>query len=113
MIFMLRLRYGQRPTEISAGGSVSRYYVLFCYVLYYLFAGMISIFMALESRRIEAGAWKINLMSVLFDIIITIICLINNNSERVMLDVFCFALSVSGFTHMGKSFRKSAMTHIQ
>lgn len=69
--------------------------------------------MALESRRIEAGAWKINLMSVLFDIIITIICLINNNSERVMLDVLCFALSISGFTHMGKSFRKSAMTHIQ
>lgn len=97
---------------LSIHGTGQRY-VLFYFSIYYLFAGIISIFRALESHRLEAGSWKMKLVSGLFDIVIVVICLVNNNSESVMLDVLCFALIVSAVTRIMMAFKKSAVIYIQ
>lgn len=96
----------------SIHGTGQRY-VLFYFTIYYLFAGIISIFRAVESRRLEAGSWKMKLAGGLFGITIAIICLINNNSERVMLDVLCFALIVSAVTRIMTAVKKSEIIYIQ
>ena len=88
-------------------------YVLFYFTLYYLFAGIISIFRMLESRRLEAGSWKMKLASGLFDIVIALVCIFNNNSASVMLDVLCSALIVSAVTRIVMAFKKSAIIYIQ
>ena len=54
-----------------------------------------------------------NLISGLFEMVMAIICLINNNSEKVMLDMLCFALIVSALTRIAMAFRKSAIIYIQ
>lgn len=97
---------------ISIRGIGQRYIMVY-FIMYYFFAGMISIFRALEARRLEAGAWKMNLISGLFEMVMAIICLINNNSEKVMLDMLCFALIVSALTRIVMAFRKSAIIYIQ
>lgn len=96
---------------LSIHGTGQRY-VLFYFTIYYLFAGMILLFRAFESRRLEAGSWKLKLANGLFDITITVICLMHNNSERVMLDVLCFALIVSAVTRIMVACRKSAIIYI-
>lgn len=96
----------------SIHGTGQRY-VLFYFTIYYLFAGIISIFRTLESRRLEAGSWKMKLLGGLFDIAIAAICLLNNNSERVMLDVLCFALIVSALTRIMVALKRSAIIYIQ
>lgn len=93
--------------------GVGQRYIMIYFIMYYFFAGVISIFRALEARRLEAGAWKMNLLSGLFEMVMAIICLINNNSEKVMLDMLCFALIVSALTRIAMAFRKSAIIYIQ
>ena len=97
---------------LSIRGTGQRY-VLFYFTIYYLCAGIISIFRALESQKLEAGSWKTKLAGGLFDMVIAATCLINNHSERVMLAVLCFALSVSAITRIMMAFKKSAIIYIQ
>ncbi|WP_432627315.1 DUF308 domain-containing protein [Brotaphodocola sp.] len=96
---------------ISIHGTGQRY-VLFYFTIYYLFAGIISIFRSLESRRLEAGTWKVKFGNGIFDLAIAVICLIHNNSESVMLDVLCFALIVSAITRIMVVLKKSAIIYI-
>lgn len=96
---------------ISIHGTGQRY-VLFYLTVYYLFAGVISIFRAVESRKLEAGSWKMKLMGGLFHMMIAAVCLVNNNSESVMLDVLCFALVISAVTRIMMAFKKSAIIYI-
>lgn len=95
----------------SIHGTGQRY-ILFYFTLYYLFAGIILIFRAFESYRLEAGFWKRKLISGLFDMTIAVTCLVHNNSEAVMLDVFCFALIISAVTRIATALKKSAIIYI-
>lgn len=97
---------------LSIQGTGQRY-ILFYFTIYYLFAGIISIFRALESRKLEADSWKIKLAGGLFDIGIVAACLVNNHSEQMMLVILCFALSASAVTRIVMAFKKSAIIYIQ
>lgn len=88
-------------------------YVLFYFAIYYFLAGLISIFRAFESYRLEADSWKMKLISGLVDTILGGICLMNNNSVGTMLDVLCFALIVSAVTRICTVLRKNAIVYIQ
>lgn len=97
---------------ITIHGTGQRY-IMFYFILYYIFAGLVSIFRAHEARSLEAGSWKLNLVNGIYDITIAIICLINNNSESMMLNILCFGLIVSAITRIGIALRKSAIIYIQ
>lgn len=97
---------------VSIHGTGQRY-IMFYFVMYYFFIGIVSIFRALEARRLEAGAWKMKLVQGLFDIMVTIICLFNNNSAGTMLDILCIALIISAVTRIGMALRKNAIIYIQ
>lgn len=88
-------------------------YILCYFMLYYLFAGIVAVFRALESRRLEAGSWKLNFASGVFDMAVVLVCLVHNNSESIMLDILCFALIMSGITRIGKALRRNAIVYIQ
>lgn len=87
-------------------------YIMFYFTLYYIFAGMVSAFRALEARKFGAGSWKVNFLMGVFDVSIATICFLNNNSERMMLDILCFAFVISALTKIAGAFRKSAIIYI-
>ena len=58
---------------MSIRGTGQRY-VLFYFMIYYLFAGIIAIFRVIESLKLEAGSWKLKLLNGMFNIVIVIIC---------------------------------------
>lgn len=93
-------------------GSGQRY-IMFYFIIYYIFDGIVSIFRAQEARKYEASSWKLNFLSGIYDIALSIICLINNNSERVMLEILCLGLVISAITRIVMAFRKSAIIYIQ
>ena len=97
---------------ITIHGTGQRY-IMFYFILYYMFVGFISIFRALEARKLEAGFWKFNFVNGIYDMVIALICFINSNSESVMLNIFCFGLIVSAITRIGIALRKSAIIYIQ
>lgn len=96
---------------LSIHGIGQRYVMLYL-VLYYGFAGIVSIFRALEARKYEAGAWKLNLASGIYDVTLTVVCLSHMNSEVLMLDVLCFSLIVSALTRIVIALQKSAIIYI-
>ena len=80
---------------LTIHGSGLRY-IMFYFVMYYIFAGMVSMFRALEARKYGAGSWKFNFAAGIYDVVISMICLLNNRSAKMMLDILCLALIVSG-----------------
>lgn len=59
----------------------------------------------MEPRRFETGAWKLNFLQGIFEVVLAFVCLLNNNSEVVMLDILCLGLVVTAF-------QKSAIVYI-
>lgn len=96
---------------LTIHGTGQRYIMLY-FALYYIFEGIISCFRSMEARKYEAGSWKTNLVSGIFEITIAVICLIHNNSESMMLKIMCFGLVVSAITRIATALRKSAIIYI-
>lgn len=97
---------------LSIRGIGQRYMMVY-FILYYLFVGVITIFSAFESRRLEAPFWKWKLMTGILKVTIAILCIVNNNSEDMMLYVMCFGLIVSAMTRIAMAFKKTAIIYIQ
>ena len=83
------------------------------FIIYYFFAGIITIFRAYESRKAEAGFWKWKLMNGIIKMTVEIMCIIYNNSEDVMLYLMCFGLIISAVTRIGMALKKTAIIYIQ
>lgn len=94
------------------GGKVILYRALII-IIYYLFAGIIIIFRAYESRKAEAGFWKWKLMHGIVKVAVAIMCIIYNNSEDVMLYLLCFGLIISAVMRIGMALKKTAIIYIQ
>ena len=97
---------------LSIRGIGQRYMMVY-FIVYYLFVGMITIFSAFESRKLEAAFWKWKLMNGILKVTIAMICIVNNNSEDMMLYVMCFGLIVSAMTRIAMAFKKTAIIYIQ
>ena len=80
--------------------GIGQRYIMFYFTMYYIYAGIVSIFKAFESRRFEAGTWKMSFISGIYDVSIAMICLFNNNSEKIKLDILCLTLIKSAFTRI-------------
>ncbi|MGN0167646.1 MAG: DUF308 domain-containing protein [Acetatifactor sp.] len=97
---------------LSIGGIGPRYMMVY-FIIYYLFAGIIIIFRAYESRKAEAGFWKWKLMLGIVKVTVAIMCIIYNNSEDVMLYLLCFGLIISAVARIGVALKKTAIIYIQ
>lgn len=97
---------------LSIRGIGQRYMMVY-FIIYYLFAGIIIIFRAYESRKAEAGFWKWKLMNGIVKVAVAIMCIIYNNSEDVMLYLLCFGLIISAVARIGVALKKTAIIYIQ
>lgn len=94
-------------------GGIGQRYMMVYFIIYYLFAGIIIIFRAYESRKAEAGFWKWKLMHGIVKVTVAIMCIIYNNSEDVMLYLLCFGLIISAVMRIGMALKKTAIIYIQ
>lgn len=97
---------------LSIKGIGQRYMMVY-FIIYYLFAGMIIMFRAYESRKAAAGFWKWKLVNGIIKVTVAILCIIYNNSEDVMLYLMCFGLIISAVTRIGMALKKTAIIYIQ
>lgn len=92
--------------------GIGQRYIMMYFIFYFIFIGIISIFRALEARKLESGAFRVKLVSGGIKIAVAIVCLFNNNSEDVMLSILCFGLFYIAITYIYTAFRKSAIIYI-
>ena len=88
-------------------------YMMVYFIFYYFFAGIITIFNAYEARKAEAAFWKWKLITGIIKITISIMCIVNNNSEDIMLYLMCFGLIISAIARIGMALKKTAIIYIQ
>ena len=93
--------------------SIGQRYLMAYFMVYYFFVGIITIFRAYEARKIKAGLWKWKLMNGLIKVMIAITCIVNFNSEDMMLFLVCFAVIASALTRIGMALKKTAIIFIQ
>lgn len=92
--------------------GIGQRYIMIYFIFYFIFAGIILIFRAVEARKLESGAFRVKLVRGGIDIAVALVCLCNNNSEDVMLSILCFGLIYVAMTYIYTSFRKSAIIYI-
>ena len=97
---------------LSIRGIEQRYMMVY-FIMYYFFVGMITIFRAYESRKLEAGFWKWKLINGVIKVTISVMCIVYNNSEDIMLYLVCFGLIVSAVTRITMALKKTAIIYIQ
>ena len=93
--------------------GIGQRYMMAYFVIYYFFAGIITIFRAYESRKAEAVFWKWKLITGIIKVTVSIMCIVNNNSEDIMLYLMCFGLVVSAIARIGMALKKTAIIYIQ
>ncbi len=93
--------------------DIPRTYVMMYLWVIHAFWGLINILHALESRRMEAPAWRMKYLSGLVNIVIALFCIIFVKSMRAEVYFYSLGLVYSGCVHFLSSFRNGSMVEIQ
>lgn len=83
---------------------------LICFKFFY---GAVDILRSFESKRLGSHSWRIKLGMGLFNIALSIICLIFFKSEQVFVIIYSFTLILSALSRIMQAFRKTAIVYIQ
>ena len=77
-----------------------------------LLAGVINILHALETRKMESGAWKLNMTASLVNIISGIACLLCVSIQLVPVYIYAAGLFYTACLRIVSAFRRSAIVYI-
>ncbi len=88
------------------------------YVMLYLFAGNmvsggISIFRALETKKLEAPHWRLTLVHGITNIAIAVLCIVFIMNTEMVVFIYALGLFYSAIMRIVSSFRKTAVVYVQ
>lgn len=88
---------------------------LYCVVIYLAvihgFAGFVDIMRAVESKRLQAPSWKLNLSTGVINIILAALCVVFIGVVEVAVLVYAAGLAYSGAVRMIQSFRRAKILY--
>ena len=93
--------------------QMPKLYIVLYLLCVYAFSGGIDVLRSLEARRVGAVSWRINLISGLINIAISIVCLIFLRSTNVIVYIFAAGLAWFSLVRIFTAFRKTAVLYIQ
>ena len=98
--------------------SLSLANIPFVFVILYLaaihgFSGFVDILRARETRRLQAGAWKLIFSHGLINMFMAVQCLIFLGTPAVAVEIYALGLMYSGVMRIIQAFRKTAVVYIQ
>ena len=88
-------------------------YVMLYLAGLHLFTGGVAILRALESKRMQAGSWKLQFVMGLVNVILALLCLFYIKSTSIAINIYAIGLIWSGAMRIIQSFRKTEIVYIQ
>lgn len=128
-----QLRYYRTMARFKVGGNITLYIGIICIelsvvtfrindvhtfmimlylLLYYIFIGAIHIYSALEARKISAPFWRTRLFNGIVHLIISVLCLLNFYSSRMMMYILCCGLIYSAIMRLVTACKHTAIIYI-
>ena len=92
---------------------IPKVYVMIYLMIGFIFAGVVDIMRALESKSYNVGAWKLQISRGIINVSIGLACLFNLNSVHTMVYICCAGWIYSAIVKIINSFRQSGMVYIQ
>ena len=93
--------------------EVPYFYVLLYLLGIHLFAGIVDIWAALNSKKLGAASWRLKLSSGLINVIISVLCLVFIGQRNTAVYIYCAGMIYSGIMRIITAFRRTAMVYIQ
>ena len=88
-------------------------YIMVYLMIANLVAGVIDVMHAMESKRLEAGSWRLNMAIGVTNILIAIVCVFFIKSTQMLVYAYSFGLFYSACLRFASAFRRSAIVYIQ
>lgn len=96
----------------SLSGIPSQLVMLYL-LLYYIVYGILHIYSAIEARKLDAPSWRIRLLNGSVGLLISVLCLLNFSSKRMMVYILCFGLIYSAVMQIITVCRHTSMIYFQ
>lgn len=87
-------------------------YIMVYLLLGHLFYGLVGVLRAMEIRKKNMGSWRLKLISGAGDIALGLLCLVQINSVRTMVAVYCLGVLWAAAGRIVAAFRRTAVAYV-
>lgn len=87
-------------------------YIMVYLLLGHLFYGLVGVLRAMEIRKKKMGSWRFKLLSSAGDIALAVLCLVQINSARTMVAVYCLGVLWAAIGRIVSAFRRTAVVYV-
>ena len=91
----------------------SKLFVVAYLLGFHAFAGLVNVLRALEAKRYNSDAWKINMAQGVVSILIALASLVYAGDEVMLVYFYCAGLIYSAVLRIYSVFRRTAIVYIQ
>ncbi len=92
--------------------TVPGQYIMVYLLLGHLFYGLVGLLRAMEIREKKMGSWRFKFLSSAVDIALAILCMVQINSIKTMVAVYCLGLFLSAAGRIVSAFRRTAVVYV-
>ena len=93
--------------------DIPKQYIMLYLMLGHLFYGLVEILRAMEVRKRELGSWRFKLLIGLGNLTLGVLCLIQINSSKMVVYIYCLGLLWSALGRIVSAFRPASVVYVE
>lgn len=93
--------------------DMPKLYIVLYLLIIHAFSGAVDVMRSTEARRLGAASWRLNLLSGVVNIAISVVCVIFLRSPHMIVYIYASGLAYSAVFRIVNACRKTAVVYIQ
>ncbi|MGN0708100.1 MAG: hypothetical protein ACI4JC_08895 [Faecalibacterium sp.] len=93
--------------------DIPRQYIMLYLMLVHLFSGLVDLLRSMEIRRRELGSWRFKLLIGLGNISLGVLCLLQINSSKMTVYIYCLGVLWSALGRIVSVFRPTSVVYVE
>lgn len=93
--------------------DIPKQYIMLYLMLGHLFYGLVEILRAMEIRKRELGSWRFKLLIGLGNLALGILCLVQINSSKMTVYLYCLGVLWSALGRIVSAFRPASVVYVE
>lgn len=107
---VILLDFGMLTASIS---DIPHFYILLYLIIMHGFSGIIDVLRTRESIQLGAKSWKLNLAQGIFNLLISVLCIILIRQTNTASIIYAIGLAVSAIGRIINAFRRKAFVFVR
>ena len=93
--------------------DIPKQYIMLYLMLGHLFYGLVEILRAMEIRKRKLGSWRFKLLIGLGNLALGVLCLVQINSSKMTVYIYCMGLLWSALGRIVSAFRPASVVYVE